>query len=72
MAEYRTRVMVLDRKDLEAQLDLAVDDAIMASFEHPNHGILVTRHTKQTFTVALSPNIPSGTIGEHDARLWAT
>ncbi|MFC9354466.1 hypothetical protein [Arthrobacter sp. NPDC057013] len=71
MGQYKTKVMVLDRKDLEAQLDSAVDDAIMASCEHPDHGILVTRHTNQTFTVALSPNVPGGTIREHDARLWA-
>lgn len=50
-------------------LDAAVDAAIQTGIDHPGHGILVTRHDFQMFTVELSKAVQQGTISELDLCL---
>jgi len=61
---YAVKVRITQRRQLENQLDLAVDAAIREALNRPGRGVLVTRHDHQTFTVELSPEVPQGTITE--------
>lgn len=61
---YAVQVMITQRRELENQLDLAVDAAIREALNGPGHGVLVTRHDNKTFTVELSHEVPPGTISE--------
>lgn len=61
---YAVKVRITQRRNLESQLDLAVDAAIREGLNSPGRGVLVTRHDHQTFTVELSPEVPHGTISE--------
>ena len=61
---YAVKVRITQRRQLENQLDLAVDAAIREALTRPGRGVLVTRHDHQTFTVELSPEVPQGTITE--------
>ena len=60
-------VIAQDRASRDQQLD----EATRLLYEkRPQSGLLVTRHTFTTFTVALHPEIGHGTIQEKDlARL---
>jgi hypothetical protein len=61
---YGVKVRIAQRRDLENQLDLAVDAAIREALNSPGRGVLVTRHDHKTFTVELSDEVPQGTITE--------
>jgi hypothetical protein len=61
---YAVKVRITQRRDLENQLDLAVDAAIREALNRPGRGVLVTRHDHKTFTVELSREVPQGTITE--------
>lgn len=52
---------------IDQNLDAAVELAVKHSIETGGtHGILVTRHRPGSFTVALTSEIPFGTIQERD------
>ena len=61
---YAVKVRITQRRDLENQLDVAVDAAIREALNSPGRGVLVTRHDHQTFSVELSHEVPQGTITE--------
>ena len=61
---YAVKVRITHRKELEAELDRAVEEAIQAALKYPDRGVMVTRHDHQTFTVELSHEVPHGTISE--------
>lgn len=59
---------VHDRRDLEDELDRAVERVIQQALASPGRGILVTRHDHATFTIEVSDHVPQGTISERDLR----
>jgi hypothetical protein len=63
---YTVKVRITHRKELENELDRAVEGAIRKALKNPGRGVLVTRHDRQTFTVELSHEVPHGTISEFD------
>ena len=58
---------VSDRHSMDSQLDDAVAAAKAHALDGKRHGILVTRHGVDTFTVALSDTVPFGLTREHQA-----
>ncbi|WP_427006121.1 hypothetical protein [Pseudarthrobacter sp. H2] len=56
-----------DRESTDRQLDEAVDAARIQALSEGRHGILVTRHGHDFFTVALSDAVPFGLTREHQA-----
>lgn len=65
---YEVKLRVLQRTDMEVQLDRVVGHAILEALKNPGQVVLVTRHNADTFTVELSNDVPHGTIAELDAR----
>ena len=61
---YDVKVRIRHRKDLEDELDRAVEAAIREALRNPGPGVLVTRHDHETFSVELSEEVPPGTIAE--------
>ncbi len=57
---------VSDRQSMDSQLDAAVSLAKKHAMDS-RHGILVTRHGVNKFTVALSEAVPFGMTREHQA-----
>ncbi|MEV7135568.1 hypothetical protein AB0N24_22105 [Arthrobacter sp. NPDC093128] len=57
-------VRVKDRRQLEDQLDKAVNILAGRAQHCGCKGILVARHSARDFTVQLHPDIPYGTIQE--------
>jgi len=66
---YSVKITVTDRRDLDKQLDIAVDKAVQHALRRPESGVLITRHDNQNMTVQLSTEVPFGTILERDLRL---
>lgn len=58
---------VADRESMDSQLDAAVTAATAHALAEKRHGILVTRHGMDKFTVALSETVPFGLTREHQA-----
>lgn len=58
---------VADRESMDSQLEAAVTAAKAHAFAEKRHGILVTRHGVDKFTVALSDAVPFGLTREHQA-----
>ena len=58
---------VSDRHSMDSQLDDAVAAAKAHALDGKCHGILVTRHGADTFTVDLSETVPFGLTREHQA-----
>jgi hypothetical protein len=58
---------VSDRQSMDSELDAAVAAAKARALDGKSHGILVTRHGVDTFTVALSDTVPFGLTREHQA-----
>ncbi len=56
---------VADRADMERRLDEAVAIAMTWATQEGRRGILVTRHDRDSFTVALSDAVPFGLTREH-------
>jgi hypothetical protein len=61
---YAVEVRISHRKELENELDRAVEGAIREALKNPGRGVQVIRHDHQTFTVELSHDVPHGTIAE--------
>lgn len=60
-------VTVADRQSMDSELDAAVSAAKAHALAGKQHGILVTRHAADKFTVALSEAVPFGMTREHQA-----
>ena len=58
---------VADRQSMDSELDAAVTAAKTHALAEKRHGILVTRHSVDKFTVALSETVPFGLTREHQA-----
>ncbi|MDQ0662171.1 hypothetical protein QFZ35_000669 [Arthrobacter ulcerisalmonis] len=58
---------VSDRQSMDRELDAAVTAAKAHALAEKRHGILVTRHAVDKFTVALSDAVPFGLTREHQA-----
>jgi hypothetical protein len=58
---------VSDRQSMDRELDAAVAAAKSHALDGKSHGILVTRHGVDTFTVALSDTVPFGLTREQQA-----
>ena len=63
---HASRIRIAHRRDLEVQLNRAVERAIAEALRRPGHGILVTRHDYRTFTVELTREVPAGLTAERD------
>ena len=58
---------VADRPSMDSERDAAVTAAKAHALAEKRHGILVTRHSVDKFTVALSETVPFGLTREHQA-----
>ncbi|MDQ0827851.1 MULTISPECIES: hypothetical protein [unclassified Arthrobacter] len=58
---------VSDRQSMDRELDAAVAAAKAQALDGKSHGILVTRHGVDKFTVALSDAVPFGLTREQQA-----
>ncbi|HSU47663.1 MAG TPA: hypothetical protein VLJ40_12185 [Arthrobacter sp.] len=58
---------VSDRQSMDRELDAAVAAAKAHALDGKRHGILVTRHGVDKFTVALSDAVPFGLTREQQA-----
>ena len=58
---------VADRQSMDSELDAAVTAAKAHALAEKRHGIRVTRHSVDKFTVALSETVPFGLTREHQA-----
>lgn len=66
--DFAISVTATDRASMERQLDEAVAVARTKAIRERRRGILVTRHSFSSFTVALSGAVPFGLTLEH--RDW--
>lgn len=58
---------VLDRQSMDSELDVVVSAAMEQAVADRCHGILVTRHDANKFTVALTDAVPFGLTRECQA-----
>lgn len=58
-------IVATDRDSRDRQLDAAVAVARTRAMREGRRGILVTRHAYDSFTVALSDDVPFGLTLEH-------
>ncbi|VXB21179.1 conserved hypothetical protein [Arthrobacter sp. 9AX] len=58
---------VADRQSMDSELEAAVAAAKARALAEKRHGILVTRHGADKFTVDLSETVPFGLTREHQA-----
>jgi hypothetical protein len=63
--EFTIALTVADRANMERQLDQAVSYAKTEAMIERPRGILVTRHSFESFSVALSDAVPFGETREH-------
>jgi uncharacterized alkaline shock family protein YloU len=63
-SRYDVVVRINQRKELEEELDRAVQGAVQEALKNPGRGVLVTRHDHQKYTVELSSDVPYGMISE--------
>ncbi|MEV8132574.1 hypothetical protein AB0O54_15680 [Pseudarthrobacter oxydans] len=66
-ADFPLTLTVADRSSMDSELDAAVTAAKAHALAGKSHGILVTRHGVDTFTVALSDAVPFGLTREQQA-----
>jgi hypothetical protein len=66
-ADFPLTLTVADRASMDSELDAAVTAAKARALAGKSHGILVTRHGVDTFTVALSDAVPFGLTREQHA-----
>lgn len=57
-------------REIEQDLNAAVDAALLHAIQDGSQGILVTRHGHSTFTVAVSSKVPYGQTMEEDGSVW--
>ncbi|MCG2623061.1 hypothetical protein LVY72_14250 [Arthrobacter sp. I2-34] len=50
----------------QEQLDTAYEEVRSLAVSGRRHGILVTRHSRDTYTVSVSPEVPYGMTYERD------
>lgn len=67
VADFPLILTVADRASMDSRLDAAVTAAKAQALVEKRHGILVTRHSMDEFTVALSETVPFGLTREHQA-----
>lgn len=67
-ADFPLTLTVADRASMDSELDAAVTAAKAHALAGKSHGILVTRHGVDTFTVALSDTVPFGLTREQ--QVW--
>lgn len=63
--DFTISITATDRAGMECQLDEAVDRAKALALQEGGQGILVTRTSPGSFTVALSDMVPFGLTREH-------
>jgi hypothetical protein len=63
--DLRITVTARDRTSLQRQLDEAVTVAMTRAMRDGCQGILVTQHNYDSYTVALSDDVPFGLTREH-------
>lgn len=66
-ADFPLTLTVADRASMDSELDAAVTAAKAHALAEKRHGILVTRHGVDKFTVALSDAVPFGLTREQQA-----
>lgn len=66
--DFPLALTVTDRESMDYQLDVAVRAAEQNALMGGRQGILVTRHSMDSFTVALSDAVPFGVTRE--LRAW--
>lgn len=66
-ADFPLTLTVADRASMDSELDAAVTAAKAHALAEKRHGILVTRHGVDKFTVALSETVPFGLTKEQQA-----
>jgi hypothetical protein len=66
-ADFPLTLTVADRASMDSELDAAVTAAKARALAEKRHGILVTRHGVDKFTVALSETVPFGLTREQQA-----
>ena len=66
-ADFPLTLTVADRASMDRELDAAVTAAKAHALAEKRHGILVTRHGVDKFTVALSEAVPFGLTREQQA-----
>ncbi len=66
-ANFPLTLTVDDRHSMDSALDAAVTAAKAHALAGKRHGILVTRHSMNKFTVDLSETVPFGMTREHQA-----
>ncbi|UUL76758.1 hypothetical protein NG819_03065 [Pseudarthrobacter sp. Fe7] len=64
---FPVTITVSDRHSMDTELDAAVAAAKAHALTGSRHGILVTRHGVDKFTVDLSDTVPFGLTREHQA-----
>ncbi|MBG0739067.1 hypothetical protein IV500_06595 [Paeniglutamicibacter antarcticus] len=60
------RVTVTDKATMDAELNAAVEMSREKAM-HARHGVLITRHASDLFTVSVSEEVPYGTTQEKHA-----
>jgi hypothetical protein len=68
LERYSVDIEVSSRRDLDEELNRAVEGAIRQARDKPGLGILVSRHDDGAFTVELTDQVEHGTIAERDLR----
>jgi hypothetical protein len=66
-ADFPLTLTIADRASMDSELDAAVTAAKAHALAEKRHGILVTRHGVDKFTVALSDAVPFGLTQEQQA-----
>ena len=66
-ADFPLTLTIADRASMDSELDAAVTAAKAHALAEKRHGILVTRHGVDKFTVALSDAVPFGLTREQQA-----
>lgn len=58
-------ITIADRASMDDRLNAAVSAAKAEALGEKRHGILVTRHSMDRFTIALTDTVPFGVTKEH-------
>ncbi len=64
--DHTLRVTVTDKATMDAELNAAVDMSREKAMRD-RHGVLITRHASDSFTVAVSADVPYGITQEKHA-----
>jgi hypothetical protein len=66
MNQVIANVRIASRTEMDETLDAAIAAAQSEALADRDRGVLVTRHDFDSFSIALSPDVPFGLIREHD------